>query len=600
VNDAPVAVDDSYTTAEDEVLMIAAPGVLGGDSDVEGDASTALLVGGPSHGTLMLNGDGSFTYTPDANYHGPDSFSYKVNDGSLDSNTATVSITVTPVDDAPVAVGDSYTTAEDEALTIAAPGVLGNDSDVDGDALTALLVGGPSHGTLTLNGVGSFTYTPDANYHGPDGFSYEANDGSLDSNLATVTITVTPSGDAPVAVDDSYSVGEDGTLTIAPPGVLGNDSDVEGDALSAALVTGPSHGTLALNADGSFTYAPQANYFGPDSFTYRVGDGSQSSNVATVSITVDSVNDAPVAENGTALTEMKTPVAIELAAEDEEGNALSYQIVTAPSNGTLSGTAPDLTYTPKAKFVGTDSFTFRVNDGTSSSNLATVVITVVKEINEAPEAFDDTVWTNEDMRATIRLKASDPDGNSLKYHIVSEPEHGTLTGSGRNLKYRPDPNYNGPDSFTFKVSDKNLVSNVATVQINVAAVNDAPVMKHMEVWTKKGKPVSATLEATDVDGDTLTFQLVDGPRRGNLVLDSATGAFTYTPNPSKKARDDRFIVVANDGQALSRRARIRIDVREWGWDWEWDWDWDEDGDWRKWWDDSKDSGHSKHSKDDDD
>src|SRR5207245_585882 len=143
------------------------------DSDVDGDPLAAVLVSGPSHGSLSFNTNGSFTYTPALNYNGPDSFTYKANDGQADSAPATVSITVLPVNDPPGTSGatvadDSYTTPEDTTLTASAPGVLANDSDVDGDTLSAILINGPTHGTLTLNNDGSFTYTPALNYNGPD------------------------------------------------------------------------------------------------------------------------------------------------------------------------------------------------------------------------------------------------------------------------------------------------------------------------------------------------------------------------------------------------------------------------------------------------
>src|SRR5204862_162543 len=160
--------DDSYTTAEDTTLNIAAAGVLANDSDVDGDALSAVLVSPPTHGSLTLNTNGSFSYVPAANYNGPDSFTYKANDGAADSGTATVSITITSANDAPVAVNDSYTTAEDTTLNIAAAGVLTNDSDVDGNTLSAVLVSQPSHGSLTLSSNGGFTYVPAADYNGPD------------------------------------------------------------------------------------------------------------------------------------------------------------------------------------------------------------------------------------------------------------------------------------------------------------------------------------------------------------------------------------------------------------------------------------------------
>src|SRR5207245_635498 len=187
-----------------------------------------------------------------------------------------------PVNDAPAAVADSYSVNEDNTLTIGAPGVLANDSDVDGDSLHAVLVSGVSHGTLALNADGSFTYTPAANFNGSDSFTYMANDAAADSNPATVTITVNPVNDAPVAANDSYSTNEDTALNVSTPGVLANDTDVDGDSLHAVLVAGPAHGTLALSSNGSLTYTPAANFNGSDSFTYKANDGAADSDTATV------------------------------------------------------------------------------------------------------------------------------------------------------------------------------------------------------------------------------------------------------------------------------------------------------------------------------
>jgi large repetitive protein len=295
-------------------LIVTLPGVLGNDTDVESDILSAILVSDVAHGTLTLNANGSFTYVPNANYFGPDSFTYKANDGAADSNTVTVSITVNPVNDAPVAVDDDYSTDEDELLVVVLPGVLGNDTDVEMSLLTAILVSDVANGTLTLNADGSFSYMPAPNFFGSDSFTYKANDGSLDSNVATVTITVGSVNDAPVAVDDSYSVDEDNVLTVINPnGVLANDSDNDMDILHAVLLVDVAHGTLVLNMDGTFTYTPDANYFGPDSFTYQAHDGLANSNVATVNITVNPINDAPIANNDNYSTDEDTLLNIDAA-----------------------------------------------------------------------------------------------------------------------------------------------------------------------------------------------------------------------------------------------------------------------------------------------
>src|SRR5206468_4073755 len=196
------------------------------------------MVTGPGHGALTLNANGSFTYTPAANFNGSDSFTYKANDGLLDSDVATVALTINPVNDAPVAVNDSFATDEDTALTVTAPGVLGNRSDEGRAGKAAGVVTGPSHGALTLNANGSSTYTPSANVNGRDSFTYTADDGQADSNVATVALTINPVNDAPVAANDGFATDEDTALTVTAPGVLGNDTDVDSPVLTAVVVTG--------------------------------------------------------------------------------------------------------------------------------------------------------------------------------------------------------------------------------------------------------------------------------------------------------------------------------------------------------------------------
>src|SRR5213076_1480574 len=373
VNDAPLAVNDSYSTAEDTALNLAAPGVLANDSDVDGDTLSAVLVSQPTHGSLTLNTNGSFSYLPAANYNGPDSFTYKANDGQADSGIATVSITITGVNDAPVAVNDSYTTPEDTTLTIAAPGVLINESDVDGDTLSAVLVSQPTHGTLTLNGNGSFSYVPAANYNGPDSFTYKANDGLADSGIATVSLTVTSVNDAPVAVNDTYATAEDTTLNVAAPGVLANDSDVDGDTLNAILVSQPTHGSVSLDIDGGFIYVPAANYNGPDSFTYKANDGQADSGIATVSITITGVNDAPVAVNDGYTTPEDTTLNVAAPGvlandSDVDGDTLSAILVSQPTHGSLTlNSNGSFSYVPAANYNGPDSFTYKANDGQADS-----------------------------------------------------------------------------------------------------------------------------------------------------------------------------------------------------------------------------------------
>ena len=193
---------------------------------------------------------------------------------------------MTPVNDAPFATADSYSTNEDVILNVGIAGVLTNDVDIDSAVITAVKVTDPAHGTLGLNANGSFAYIPSANWNGVDTFTYKANDGSLNSNVVTVSITVTPVNDAPVAFAEGYTTIKNTVLTVPPKGVLINDVDIDSAVITAVKVTDPAHGKVVLKNDGSFTYTPVNGYIGTDSFTYKVNDGLTNSNIATVMLIV--------------------------------------------------------------------------------------------------------------------------------------------------------------------------------------------------------------------------------------------------------------------------------------------------------------------------
>ena len=403
VNDVPVAVGDSTLVDEDGVLNGST--VLGNDSDVEGAALTATLVSGTSHGVLVFNSNGSYTYTPTANFTGTDAFTYQANDGTDNSAVATVTITVNALNDEPVAVDDSTSVDEDSALN---GNVLANDTDVDNATLTATLLSDPTHGTLVFNSNGSYTYTPTANFTGTDAFTYQANDGTDNSAVATVTITVNALNDAPVAVDDTTSVDEDSALN---GNVLANATDVEGSALTATLVSGTSHGVLVFNSNGSYTYTPNANFTGTDAFTYQVNDGANNSTVATVTITVNALNDAPVAVGDSASVDEDTALNGNVLANatDVEGSTLTAALGTGPTHGTLVlNSNGSYTYTPTANFSGTDAFTYKVNDGTAESNIATVTITIAP-VNDAPVITTNALTINQGGTAEPMLVLSDAD-----------------------------------------------------------------------------------------------------------------------------------------------------------------------------------------------
>ena len=274
---APTAGPDAYATDEDMALAIAAPGVLGNDSA----GTTASLLTSTTHGSVSLAADGSFTYTPQANFNGPDSFTYQAMSGGLASTPATVSLTVNPVNDAPVAANNAYSISAGLTLNVAAPGILGNDSDIDSAVLTA--VNPSALGGLTLNADGSFSYVAPATA-GDRSFTYQASDGTATSNTATVTITVT-SNQAPVAIADTFRVTRNTTVDL---NVKANDSDSDGTLGTVAIAVAPNKGgTVSVNPDGSVHYTPALNFRGTENFSYRVQDNLGAwSNVALVRVNV--------------------------------------------------------------------------------------------------------------------------------------------------------------------------------------------------------------------------------------------------------------------------------------------------------------------------
>ncbi|HYE98282.1 MAG TPA: Ig-like domain-containing protein, partial [Planctomycetota bacterium] len=283
LNAAPVAGDDAYFVAAGATLNVPAPGVLGNDTDAEGTALTASLVSGPVAGSLTLNVDGSFSFDSTGVMASSVTFTYTASDGTASSNVAVVTVTIG--NSPPVASDDTGSVSEDAPLVVSAPGLLGNDTDANGDPLTTTLVAGPTNGTLTLGTDGSYTYTPNADFHGTDGFTYQANDGQAASVTASVVITVTAVNDLPAAADDSFEAVQNSSL-VDSIGVLANDTDADGESLAAVLVAGPSHGALTLSPDGSFTYTPDFAFVGTDAFTYQASDGKGPSNVATATILV--------------------------------------------------------------------------------------------------------------------------------------------------------------------------------------------------------------------------------------------------------------------------------------------------------------------------
>ena len=513
VERVPDATADIFWTDEDRTLRVGAPGVLGNDTDLNGDDLSAVVVAAPGHGQLTLDADGSFVYTPDADFNGTDSFTYWAHDGKAASSPTTVRITVAPVNDAPVAYDAAWTVQEDTAYTGSVPSA----TDVDGDTLTYVLVDDVEHGTLHFRKSGA-EYVPDPDFHGTDSFTYAAEDGQGGRATATVTITVLPVKDAPVGVSDAYTVEEDATLRVSAPGLLGNDTDVDGDALTAVLGGDVEHGELELDADGSFTYVPDADFHGADSFTYRAFDGTSSSAPVTVTLTVRPVNDVPRAVADTYTVDEDETLRVSargvLANDtDADGDALTAALLTKPAHGRLTLAADGaFTYVPEADFHGTDAFTYGASDGTTSSPPATVTITVTS-VNDAPVGRPDTYRTDENTGLTVYdphgvlANDTDVDGDSLTATLVDDVEHGSLVlGFNGTFRYVPERGFDGTDSFTYAVSDGTVTSAPVKVTLTVdpEATFASPSVK-VGGAARVGTTVTATATSTPA-ADQVTYE----------------------------------------------------------------------------------------------
>ncbi len=539
-NTPPIADGQSISTAEDTPVAITLTG-----SDPDGDLLAFTVISDPAHGSLSGTAL-ALVYTPDQDFNGSDSFTFVANDGMSNSLAAVIDIAISPVNDAPVAGADlSLVLSEDGFINFTLP-----VSDVDNDVLTLLIKTNLGHGTLsgTLAGL---TYTPDAGYYGQDSFSYTVSDGFSESNEAQVLFTINSVNDKPIAYNNSLLLPEDYLIKFSLQGF-----DADSDPLTFILLTQPLHGEL-IGEGSSYRFVAAPNYSGPDSFTFKVNDGQEDSDPATVSITITTENDAPVANPQILSTPINTPLDIVLTGEDVDGDPLTYEVRVAPLHGTLTGAAPNLTYTPDADFTGNDVFTFAVYDREYWDSEAEIHITVYEGENSAPIANSMSLMILEDEVWPITLTGTDADDDPLTFSIHSEPQFGTLTGELPNLTYTPNINYYGTDSFTFTVTDGIAVSLPAPVSIEIEAMDDAPVADDQSLITQVNTPINIVLTGSDIEGNDVYMLIVTGPTHG--TLSGLEPNLTYTPDTGFVGTDS-FTFKVNDGLMDSLPATIQITV----------------------------------------
>jgi VCBS repeat-containing protein len=549
-----LAADDSVTTDEDTSVTVAAPGVLGNDSGLlVGDtlAVTAVDTSGTVGTVTAWGSDGSFTYDPNGQFEylqagnsTTDSFTYTVSDDYGITDTATVTITINgvdnppvynpPVNHPPVAVDDDAITDEDNPVTVAATGVLNNDSDPDGDTLTVTAVNtSGAVGNVTAWGAdGSFTYDPNGQFEylqagnsTTDSFTYTVSDGKGGTDNATVTINITGVNDPPVAVNDSYITDEDTPITIAAPGVSNNDSDPDGDTLTVTAVntSGTAGNVTAWGADGSFTYDPNGQFeYLPagnsttDSFTYTVSDGHGGTDNATVTINITGVNDPPtdisldnssVAENqpsGTAVGNFSTT-------DPDTGDTFTYSLVSgngSTDNSSFNILNNSLRTSASFDYETKNSYSIRLRTTDSGTLYYEEAFNItVTNANDPPVAVADNATTPQNTPVTIDVLNNDYDVDNDTFTVVSvtPAANGTVTYNATDVTYTPALNFTGTDSFNYTISDGNGGTATATVTVTVTVV-----------------ATLASIQVTIDTGPTANIYIQDSTT-GNWAIDEVTG-----------------------------------------------------------------------------
>lgn len=584
-NDAPIITEgESVDVTMDEDGVPTAFSLTLNASDEENDTLTWSIHSPAGHGTATAGGTGTSNpigYMPDPNYHGSDSFVVNVDDGNGGSDTITVNVTVNAQNDNPTAADDTPTVQENS--TDNTLDVLANDSGApdSGETLTITAVGTPDNGGSVTNNGTDLTYTPAAGFSGTEIFTYDIDDGNGGSDTATVTVTVQNVNDNPVITESNPAnvvMDEDGAPTAFS--LTLNATDQDGDTLTWSIETQAGHGTASAGGTGpskAIDYTPDPNYNGSDNFVVKVADGNGGSDTITVNVTINPQNDAPTANDDSYdVNENTSNHTLDVLVNDSDapdsGETLTITAVGATDNGgTVTNNGINITYSPAPGFVGTETFTYDIDDGNGGSDTATVRINVL-DVNEAPqiaEADPIGVTMDEDGTPTpfsLTLNASDGDGDTITWSIETQANHGTASASGtgpsKSIGYTPDANYNGSDEFTVKVSDGRGGSDTITVRVTINAQDDDPVAAD-DTFSVDEVSSNNTLDvlfndSTPDSGKTLTITAV-GPTDSGGTASNNTTDITYTPAPTFTGTEV-FTYTIDDGTGRVATATVTVSV----------------------------------------
>ena len=565
VNDAPVAVADAATTEEDTDVVIA---VQLNDSDTEDSTLTTTIIGTTTQGAtpVVENGD-SITYTPPANFNGMDTIIYSICDNESPAlcDTAMVVITINPVNDKPVATNDPVTINEDESVIV---DVQANDVDVEDSTLITTIIDNVNNGSANVISADSIGYNPTANYTGMDTLTYQIcdNESPVLCDTAMVIFTVVPVNDAPVAVDDAATTEEDTDLIIA---VQLNDSDTEDATLTTTIITDATNGTTAILANDSINYAPTAQFNGMDTIIYSICDNESPAlcDTAMIVLTINAVNDKPVATNDPVTINEDESVVVDVQANDSdiEDSTLVTTIIDDVDFGSTNIENTDsISYTPTADFSGMDTLTYQICDNESPALCDTaMVIFTINPVNDAPVAVNDVATTEEDTEVVIdvQLNDSDTEDATLTTTIITNATNGTTAIlANDSINYAPTAQFNGMDTIIYSICDNEspALCDTAMIVLTINPVNDKPVATNDPVTINEDGLVVVDVQANDndVEDSTLITTIIDDVNFGSTNIEN-TDSISYTPTADFSGMDTlTYQICDNESPALCDTAMV--------------------------------------------
>ncbi|MDE0541508.1 tandem-95 repeat protein [Vibrio sp. VA3] len=572
-NDPPVAGSTSYTVHEDNSITISDEQLLANSSDIEGDVAISSVSYSGNDGVLEINGDGTYTFSPNENFTGDVSLDVVVvdEDGAVDTTTA--GITVLEVNDPPIAGTTSYTIDEDEVITISAEQLLANSSDIEGEVVLDSVSYSGSEGIFTDNGDGTFSFAPNQNFNGEVNLDVVVVDEDGATASTTANIDVLPINDAPVSGDLAYSVDEDNSITLSQEQLLAQATDVEGDALTASNLVVDGDATVTANDDGSFTITPDANFNGDIDITFDINDGSDTI-VATADLTVNPVNDLPqpedqaftIGEDGVLTF---TDQDLLDGATDIDGDDLSVEGVTyTGADGVLTDNG-DGTYSfaPNENFNGDVNFTFDVSDGTDTTS-ANIDVSVTPE-NDPPVAGSTSYTVHEDNSITISdeqllANSSDIEGDVDISSVTYSGNDGVFQDNGDGTyTFSPNENFNGEVSLDVVVVDEEGATDSTTAGITVLEVNDPPIAGATSYSVNEDEVIIFTEEqllaqSSDVEGD-VSLESVSYSGSDGILTANDDGTYSFAPNENFNGGVSLDVVVADeDGATATTNANIDV------------------------------------------